>query len=261
LTIIDCQPNVHNYIRAHIPGAVYLAEESLRISREGFPHRWIDAELASLFFSKVGVKEDVPVVVYTSTNPTAPTGDGVPQGMIAYSLIRYGHPEVMILDGGFDRWVSDNRPLSTQYPKSKVEDFQASTSSELPIDYEEFLRVKDAEGVVHIDSRQREQYVGESAWPKRGHIPGAINIPWSEAFRPDNLCQLRTREEVLDTFISKGVTEDKEVICHCGSGRKAAAQLCVLRWYLGYPHVRLFEGSFTEWCAHGDNATKPSDAP
>jgi len=255
ITILDAQPNVHDFIKGHIRGAVYLAEESLRLSQKGRPHVWLPSDLAQSVLEEVGVRANRPVVVYTRTNVNVPTGDGVPQGMIAYSLARYGHSKVLILDGGLDKWVEEGRELDVQYRPGHIRRFEVRTRNELFIGYEEFKRVKDRQGVVHIDSRPPSQYQGKSPWRKEGHIPGAINIPWSEMFMPNNLCLLRSKEELTSITSSSGATKDNKIICHCGSGRKAAAQLCVLKWYLGFPNVRLFEGSFTDWCAHPDNPT------
>jgi thiosulfate/3-mercaptopyruvate sulfurtransferase len=255
LKLIDCQPNVHDYILGHIPGAIYLSEESLRLSRGGLPHVWLDDTMASSVLSTVGVDLERPIVVYGRALPGMPLGDGVPPLMVAYSLIRYGHEEVYVLQGGFDDWRQQEREVETRYPVIKRSRFVARTRNDLSVDYEEFRIIKERPYVAHIDSRAADQYAGSSFWPKRGHIPGALNIPWSEAFEVGNLCKLRDPNHMMGILERLDVTREKEVICHCGSGRKAAAQLCVLKWALGYPKVRLFEGSFTEWCSHQDNPT------
>jgi thiosulfate/3-mercaptopyruvate sulfurtransferase len=255
ITVLDCQPNVHDYIRGHLPGAIYLSEESVRLYTINRPHAWVSEKLASLILSHCGVKEGKPVLVYTSLNPQSPTGDGVPQCMIAYTLARYGHERILILDGGLEAWKSSQGNIETGYPDAEPSEFKARASRDLNIEYDEFLSTKDKEGVVHIDSRPSSQYQGSSHWKKMGHIPGALNIPWSECFTLENLCRLKPREEIESVFRSAGVRRDKNIICHCGTGRKAAAQLIVLKFLLGFPNVRLFEGSFTEWCAHEDNLT------
>ncbi|MEM0449384.1 MAG: sulfurtransferase [Methanomassiliicoccales archaeon] len=255
LKIIDCQPNVHDYVRRHIPGAAYLAEENLRIMQDSIPHRWLEGQMAAKIFSQLGLSNDIPVVVYTSIKPAVPTGDGVPQSMIAYSLVRYGHKKVLILDGGLDEWLKNGGQTTQTLPKIKKGDFRPMIDTSLPMTYVEFISRKDGEDVIHIDSRSGEQYEGESVWSKKGHIPGSINIPWSSSFQPHNLALLRPKEEIIEIFSQSRVVPEKEIICHCGTGRKAAAQLVVLRWLLGYPRVRLFEGSFTEWCRYEENET------
>jgi thiosulfate/3-mercaptopyruvate sulfurtransferase len=181
--------------------------------------------------------------------------------MLAYSLVRYGHGEVYVLDGGFDDWLQEDREIETRYPAIERSRFVARTRTGLSVDYEEFRLIKGRPHVAHLDSRPADQYAGSSYWPKRGHIPGALNIPWSEAFEAGNLCKLRDASHMMGILERLNVTREKEVICHCGSGRKAAAQLCVLKWALGYPNVRLFEGSFTEWCAHQENPTVIGQTP
>jgi len=250
MSIIDCQPNVHDFIRGHIPGSVYLAEESMRLSHSGTPHVWLPPRMAETLFRSVGVDNERSVLVYTTANPNLPTGDGAPQGMLAYSLAKYGHKKVLQLDGGLDAWIQIDGQLETRYSRIGAGDFLARPRQELAIDYEGFTSIMDRDDVVHIDSRPTVQYLGRSPWPKEGHIPGAVNIPWSDMVMPDNLTRLRSREELMENLLGHGVTADQRIVCHCGSGRKAAAQLCVMKWFLGFPDVRLFEGSFTEWCAH-----------
>jgi len=217
--------------------------------------------MAQEILQTVGVSEGKQVVVYTQTNPNLPTGDGVPQGMIAYSLARNGHSRILLLDGGLEAWIRDARKLGTKYSATKKGDFKALPRKDLTIKYSDFLRIKDDDDVVHIDSRSSAQYQGKSPWPKEGHIPGAINIPWSEMFSKDNLTKLRPKRGLVKLFAQHGITREKKVVCHCGSGRKAAAQLVVLKWFLGYPNVRLFEGSLTEWCAHEGNETSIGPSP
>jgi thiosulfate/3-mercaptopyruvate sulfurtransferase len=233
MSIIDCQPNVHDFIRGHIPGAVYLAEESLRLSQSGRPHVWLPPEMAEAAFRAVGIEDERPVLVYTHTDRNLPTGDGVPQGMLAYSFARFGHAKVLQLDGGLEAWVQRLGSLETKYSKVTEGDFTSRPRNDLMVDYEAFLRVMDHDDVVHIDSRPPAQYQGKSPWPKEGHIPGAVNIPWSALFAGDNLIKLRPKEELEGLLSQQGVTKEKDIICHCGSGRKAAAQFCVMKWFLG----------------------------
>lgn len=259
--IIDAQPNVHDYIRGHIPGAVYLGEESLRLSAGGVPHSWLDTDLAEKVLARVSIDQDREVVVYTGTNPSSPLGDGVPQGMIAYSLVRYGHRNIRILDGGFDLWRQEEREISTRYRSARKGVFKPKVRQDLFVEYSEFHDMVMRDEAVHIDFRPKAQYEGTSPWPKPGHIPGAVNLPWSGLYEEGNLCRLRSAKEIEDVVRATGARPEADIICSCGSGRKAAAQLVVLRWLLGFPEARLFEGSMTEWCAHPDNETVIGPSP
>ncbi len=261
LVILDAQPNVHDFIRGHVPGAVYLAEESLRLTRNGMPHQWLPNDLATAVLSQVGVATNEEVLVYTSTNASVPTGDGVPQGLVAYSLVRYGHSKVRILDGGLDDWRAAGMEISTSYVESPRTKFVATDDTGLHLGYDEFVKLVAAPGTLHIDSRPSEQYQGKSPWPSPGHIPGAVSLPWSECFSKDNLCRLRPRGEIESAIERAGATRGREIVLSCGSGRKSAAQLMVMRFLLGYERVRLFEGSLTEWLAHPDNKTVTGPSP
>ena len=101
--ILDCQPNVHDYIQEHIPGAIYLNENHFRYHvQNGPPARFVGPEAAEPVIRSAGLKADVPVVVYTGVGAAKGWGDGIEQTMVAYSLARYGHDNVFVLDGGLD---------------------------------------------------------------------------------------------------------------------------------------------------------------
>ena len=116
LIILDVHSNIHEYIKGHVPGAAYLNEGIFRFHGQRLPTEWIPVELAQIFLSLYGLSPDKPVVVYTGspilTGCTTFIGDGLEQPFAAYTLARFGHNRVYILDGGIDAWRAENRPLS-----------------------------------------------------------------------------------------------------------------------------------------------------
>jgi thiosulfate/3-mercaptopyruvate sulfurtransferase len=107
LQILDVQPNVHDYISAHIPGAIYVNENLFRI-HQNIPNFWMPADRVQTILRGIGIRRGVPLVMYTSYGPlskcTTYIGDGLEQTMVAYTLARYGHDRVYLLDGGLIKW-------------------------------------------------------------------------------------------------------------------------------------------------------------
>jgi thiosulfate/3-mercaptopyruvate sulfurtransferase len=114
--ILDVQPNVHDYVMGHLPGAIYLNEGLLRSAWKGLPAMYVPPESLQPVFSRVGLDPNRIVVIYSASGGyskcTAGLGDGLEQTMMAYSLIRFGHNKVCILDGGLEKWKDEGGGLT-----------------------------------------------------------------------------------------------------------------------------------------------------
>jgi thiosulfate/3-mercaptopyruvate sulfurtransferase len=265
LIVIDCRQNSHAYFGEHIPAAIHLHEALLRMHIGGIPVRWIPAELAQVLFRTLGFEKDRPVVVYSACRPAgasvAATGDGLEAAFVAYSLARFGCRRVMILDGGLDRWRAEGYPLSQDFGRTTPSGFTVEMPIDLFIGYEEFMRIKDSPDVVLVDTRPAAWYEGQGSWRRPGHIPGAVSLPATCLLGPDNPTLLKPEEEIRSILSGRGITPEKTIICSCGTGRTATSVFLVLKWYLGYPDVVMYEGGFTEWLSHAGNMTVTGKLP
>jgi thiosulfate/3-mercaptopyruvate sulfurtransferase len=261
LMILDVQPNVHDYIQEHIAGARYMNEGLLRVSFEGLPGRYVPPEAIQPILRRLGLKSDIPVVVYTGTGAFKGWGDGLEQTMVAYSLARFGHDNIYVLDGGLDKWKVEGKSLKKLFPKVEESDFTVQVRSEYFIEYEEFKRIKDGEDIILLDARPPAMYEGQGPWMKPGHIPGAINLPWATLMDDKNKRLLKSDEEIKALLNARGIEPDRTIICSCGTGREATNEFLLFKWYLGYPMVRIYEGSFTEWTSYPENPTVTGKNP
>jgi thiosulfate/3-mercaptopyruvate sulfurtransferase len=261
LMILDVQPNVHDYIQEHIAGARYMNEGLLRVSFEGLPGRYVPPEAIQPILRRLGLKSDIPVVVYTGTGAFKGWGDGLEQTMVAYSLARFGHDNIYVLDGGLDKWKVEGKSLKKLFPKVEESDFTVQVRSEYFIEYEEFKRIKDGEDIILLDARPPALYEGQGPWMKPGHIPGAINLPWATLMDDKNKRLLKPDEEIKALLDACGIEPYKTIICSCGTGREATNEFLLFKWYLGYPVVRIYEGSFTEWSSYPENPTVTGKNP
>ena len=261
LMIFDVQPDIHDYIKEHIHGAFYLNEWFLREMQGSDPAKYIPAEAIEILFRKIGIRKDMPTLVYTGKGFYSKKGDGWGQTMAAYSLVRFGHEDVYILDGGIDKWKKEERGLTKVFPVVEESGFEVNTREEYYIEYEEFKDVKDNDDVVVLDARPFKYYAGPSLWSKDGHIPGAKNLQASALMNPKNRQLLKPLDEIKSLIEEREATPDKKIICYCGTGREATNLFLVFKWYLDYPDVRIYEGSITEWTQRDDNPMVTGPSP
>jgi thiosulfate/3-mercaptopyruvate sulfurtransferase len=261
LMILDVQPNVHDYFKAHIPGAVYMNEGLLRVPHEGLPAQYAPTEAIEANFRRVGLQADRPVVVYTGKGLFKGWGDGLEQTMMAYTLARFGHTNIYVLDGGLEAWMANEGPISQVFPTVQTSRFGAAVQQDYFVEYDTFRTIKDRANTVLLDARPAEVYQGQGPWIKGGHIPGAINVPWKSFMDDDNPRLLKSDEEIQAIIDANNITPEKTVICSCGTGREATNEFLLFKWYLGYPKVKIYEGSFTEWTSYAENPTVMGSEP
>jgi thiosulfate/3-mercaptopyruvate sulfurtransferase len=226
----------------HIPGSMYMSLKSLmKVLGDGStpPNK---AEFEALM-GRLGISNDTHVVLYGS-------GGGNPFIASAFWLMDYfGHKKVSYLDGGMAKWLQEGREvISGAPPKVSPTKYTAKPDPSIFADADYVLKSLKNPGVVIVDTRAPDEYTGKNAMGNKrtGHIPGAINLN----FYPTNLNKDETFKSVKDLkaiYESKGVTKDKEVITYCQGGIRAAHTYFVLKYLLGYPKVRDYVGSWSEW--------------
>lgn len=265
IIILDVRQNSHAYFIGHVPGAVWLHEAHLRSHIGTDPVRWIAPDAAEYLFSTLGIEPDLPVVVYCGTGrPDAPCpgcGDGLEQYLAAYTLARFGCRKVFILNGGLDRWVTEGRPLEREYGYARLSAFRAAVRTGFLVGSDECARMKEMPGVVLLDTRPPDWYEGQGPWMRPGHIPGAVNLPFQHLLSPDNPAELLPEADLRKVLGFHDITPEKTVICSCGTGRTATVVFLVLKWYLGYPDVVMYEGGFTRWSSIAGNPVVTGKKP
>ncbi len=262
--VLDVQPNVHDYIMGHIPGAVYMNEGLLRATRRRQPASFVPAASIEIIFGTTGISREVPVVVYSGpgvySRCTAGLGDGLEQTMVAYALARFGHDEIYILDGGIDAWLASGRRLTKEFPDAEEGQFKSQIRHEYFIEMEELKSIIGRDDVIIFDARPTESYEGQAMWMKPGHIPGAYSLPWRRLMTEKNSRLLKSDEE-LRALIKNFDLEEKRIIVYCGTGREATNEFIFFKWYLGCPDVKIYEGSFTEWSSYPESPTVTGPNP
>jgi thiosulfate/3-mercaptopyruvate sulfurtransferase len=244
VVLVDVRTDVFAYLREHLPGAAYLNTETLRATRGGIPTRLLDAGAYSSLFSHMGLPFDQRVVIYSAGET-----HNIDATFLAWLLAGFGHPQVFVLDGGFFKWQLEQRPVVGEYPRLAETRFPAEPFRPEQASLEDVQKARESAEAILVDARPPDQYAGEAgAQMRRGHIPGAINHYWRDDLALEGFGYVwKSREELRASYAAQGITPDQDIIAYCNSATEASHVHFTLRYLLGYPRVRVYVGSWTEW--------------
>jgi thiosulfate/3-mercaptopyruvate sulfurtransferase len=236
LRILDAR-SAAEYRQGHIPGAINLpalATEDLSANRRGFP---IEPQRAEQIFRAAGINRASRVVVYDNQGHRF-------AARVFYVLEFFGHSHVQVLNGGIAKWAGEGRALTLNAPSVAPGDFQPQAHASVIATADWVKEHLGDSNVQLVDARPAQEFGG----PYGGHIPGAINIEWTRVLAPGARPTLLDRAALEKLFSQAQVSRSKEVVCYCQMGLRAAEIYFSLR-LLGYPRVRLYDGSWEEWSA------------
>ena len=237
--IVDARPP-QQYAAGHIPGAVNLP------GTNGIP-RTLDGEMASAeefgsVAGKLGIGNDGTIIVYDIPNQH--------MGLVAWAFLYYGHQDVRLLDGGFDKWSREGRPISVE-PINPVE--ANFTAKPVEAIYCSFSHARASHGrpdTVFWDTRSLAEFHGAGEGhgkppPRPGHITGAAHLDWIELIDPEAKT-FKPAAELRALLESKGITPGRQVNTYCGGGRRGSIGTLVLM-LLGYENARSYAAGFSQW--------------
>jgi thiosulfate/3-mercaptopyruvate sulfurtransferase len=254
VAVIDVRAAWSSYLQNHLPGAVWLNIETLRAQRGELPFQLLDGAAYSALFRRLGVDPKRPVVVYSAGEQL-----DIDATFVAWLLAEMGHPRVRVLDGGYARWELEGRPVTQRYPRRPTPAALAGRRFNPRIATLEEVRQAAAGGAaLLVDARPAEQFAGSAgAQLRRGHIPGAVNHPWKDDLEKRDLALVwRPVDSLRAAYRAQGITPDKDIIVYCNSGTEASHVLFALRYLLGYPRVRIYVGSWTQWAEREELPTE-----
>jgi thiosulfate/3-mercaptopyruvate sulfurtransferase len=261
VALVDVRQAWTSYLQGHLPGAVWLHVETLRAGAAGLPFQLLSADLYARLFDRLGLSARRPVVVYSAGDQL-----DVDATFAAWILESMGARDVRVLDGGYAKWVLEGRPVSSRFSRraTPAGGWVTGTAFRPPVaSLEDVRRAVNGSGALLVDARPVEQFTGAAgAQPRRGHIPGAINHPWKDDLETRDLALVwKDREALRAGYAAQGITPDRDIILYCNTGTEASHLFFALRNLLGYPRVRIYLGSWTEWAERDDLPveTRPGD--
>jgi len=242
IVIVDMTSDEMSYSRYHIPGAIRLSYSDIVMKRKDkvsvmIPH----ARLAKIM-GFIGVSNDTHVVIYDDMG-------GLHAGRLFWQLERLGHKKVSVLDGGIVSWVlAGNKVTNVPVkPKKASYEFDEPTGSINNALLEDVIEAQQKEDVTLLDVRSEEEYIGHRRFPRSGHMPGAVWMPWENALDVKNGFKLTNDGEMRKQLKQLGITkQDQPVIAYCRSGHRASQTYLTLR-HLGFSNIRLYDGSMSEY--------------
>ena len=245
LVVAESDEDVLLYETGHIPGAVKLdwhTELNDPDTRD-----YVDGRGFARLMSEKGISRDTTLVLYGDRN----------NWWAAYALwvtSLFGHPDVRLLDGGRAKWIAEDRPLSKDVPERPQTGYPVIDRDDTQI--RAFRsQVEQHLGQPMIDVRSPGEYSGELLhmpdYPQEGavrggHIPGAKNVPWARAAAED--ATFRDHKELEGIYAGEaGLRHGDDIVVYCRIGERSSHTWFVLQHLLGFPHVRNYDGSWTEW--------------
>jgi thiosulfate/3-mercaptopyruvate sulfurtransferase len=246
LRLVEVDVDTTAYAGGHIPGAVGW---DWRRDLQRRPVRDIPTgeEWAALL-GRAGIGDETAVVLYGDNHNWF--------AAFAYWLFKlYGHEDVRLMNGGRQKWLAEDRPLTTEIPAHPSAEYRARPmDARLRARRDQVQAALDADGQALVDVRSPGEFSGELLAPENlpqegaqrgGHIPGARNIPWATAVTEAGT--FKPAGELREIYGGKGITPERSVIAYCRIGERSAHTWFALTELLGYPDVRNYDGSWTEW--------------
>lgn len=235
-----------DYRAAHIPGAVFFDLDDISDSQSPYPHMLPGPEKFSSRVRALGLGDGHHIVVYD--------GMGLFSAPRAWWMFRaMGHEDVSVLDGGFPKWQAEHRPVEDITPIVHPRHFTARLNAVLRRDRAAMLDAVATGREQIVDARPKDRFSGVAPEPRpglrRGHIPGSLNLPFTELLGPDGT--LRPPAELKRLFTDAGLDLSAPIVTSCGSGVTAAI-LSLALTCLGHRANALYDGSWAEWGAESD---------
>jgi thiosulfate/3-mercaptopyruvate sulfurtransferase len=245
--IVESNEDILLYDQGHIPGAIqidWVADLNDQLRRD-----YLDRKAFGELMSRSGISNDTTVVFYGDKNNW--------WACYAFWVFQlFHHSNAKVMDGGRKKWIDEGRPVSKDKPKITPANYKAPERADYKFRaFRDQVMAHVQEKRPLVDVRSPKEYSGEllhmEAYPNEGamrggHIPGAKSVPWGQAANEDgtfkNADELRAIYEQREKLSS-----DDNIIAYCRIGERSSHTWFVLHYLLGYPHVRNYDGSWTEW--------------
>ncbi len=258
IRLVESNEDVLLYDTGHIPGAVNIDwHTDLNDAQQ---RDYINPEQFAALMSRNGISPDTTVVFYGDKNNWWAT-----YAFWVFQL--FGHKNAKIMNGGRMKWLAEGREQSKERPSYPATNYPVPTRDDSKIRaFRDDVLKHQAAGKPLVDVRSPGEYRGEllhmADYPQEGamrggHIPGARSVPWARAANPDGT--FKSAEDLRAIYEGEqGLKANDEIVAYCRIGERSSHSWFVLTYLLGYPNVRNYDGSWTEW---GNSVRVPIEKP
>lgn len=244
VVFVEVDEDTSAYDTGHIPGAIKLDWKT--DLQDPIKRDFVDAQQFSKLLSERGIANDDTVVLYGGNNNWF--------AAYAYWYFKlYGHDKIKLLDGGRKKWELDGRGMSADSVSRPATSYAAAApDTSIRAFRDEVIAAIGTKNLV--DVRSPDEFSGKILAPahlpqeqsqRPGHIPGAINVPWSRAANEDGT--FKSDEELTAIYAAAGLDDSRETIAYCRIGERSSHTWFVLQELLGHKNVKNYDGSWTEY--------------
>jgi thiosulfate/3-mercaptopyruvate sulfurtransferase len=248
---VDYDPKA-NYNLGHIPNSILF--DWKRDINDPLTRNILSRDDCSTLLQKAGINDNTTLILYGDFNNWF--------AAFAFWVFEYyGMKNTKIMNGGRKKWLEEDRPISKEIPSFPMGNFKPTGPNPVLRAFLSQVRESlEVDKTKRIDVRSPQEFSGEITAPaeyptehaqRGGHIPGAVNIPWAKAVNDDGT--FKSADELTKLYHTVGITPEKEIITYCRIGERSSHTWFVLKHLLGYPDVKNYDGSWTEWGNMIDN--------
>ncbi|MDH3978927.1 MAG: sulfurtransferase [Gammaproteobacteria bacterium] len=239
LLIVDLS-KPDNYRKLHVPGAVHLDYAQIVAMRKPVMGLLPDDDTLEKQFSALGIDTDTHVVAYDDEG-------GGRAARLLWTLETAGHERFSLLNGGLHAWANEGHRYDNTVVTPVAKSFVVQ-HRDTPIARSDYIREHLGDSTCCLlDVRSPDEYLGVKKYAERaGHIPGAVNMEWTQAIDAGRNLRFKPDTELTALLDSVGATPDKQVICYCQTHHRSAHTYLVLK-QLGYPDIKGYPGSWSDW--------------
>ena len=229
------------FLECHIPGASFFDIDKIKDNDSDLPHMLPPSEMFNSTVRKLGIGDGHKVVIYD--------GLGMRSAARLWWMFKvFGYSDVVVLDGGFPKWVKENRSTTADLTEKEIRHLTIYEDKSIVSDRDDVLRATKLNHCSIIDARSEGRFMGTAPEPRSGlrsgSIENSINVPYETLLNED--FTFKKKREILDIFSKKGVVFNNYIITTCGSGVTAAVLYLALD-EIGCSKISLYDGSWAEW--------------
>lgn len=229
------------FLECHIPGASFFDIDKIKDNDSDLPHMLPPSAMFNSTVRKLGIGDGHKVVIYD--------GLGMRSAARLWWMFKvFGYSDVVVLDGGFPKWVKENRSTTADLTEKEIRHLTIYEDKSIVADRDDVLRATKLNHCSIIDARSEGRFMGTAPEPRSGlrsgSIENSINVPYETLLNED--FTFKKKREILDIFSKKGVVFNNYIITTCGSGVTAAVLYLALD-EIGCSKISLYDGSWAEW--------------